>query len=255
LVTVKVYVPGVAAEPPTDFVGVTLNSRFVGESAPFETTVAAAPVKVVPLTVLVSVTVGCAAVVAVSSVVSKPDPVTVSVVAPLPSLREAGAIGPTEAIDGSAYTVKAFATVFDVPLSSVSVTLYVPGATELVDEKFAVAVVVLVASAPPLNVTPVAFVVIVTLPPSCAKPVPENANVPDAPAPKEVPAVCEPPPAVVLTAVTAVRVGAVVAPAVDATANGKAAAINKAPAARAFTPCRGIRRKVFTRNPSFVVFI
>jgi hypothetical protein len=52
-----------------------------------------------------------------------------------------------------------------------------------------------------------------------------------------------------------VSVGGVVALALDATANGNAAAINKAPAARAFTPCRGIRRKVFTRNPSFVVFI
>jgi hypothetical protein len=125
----------------------------------------------------------------------------------------------------------------------------------VVDEKFAVPFVEDVPSDALLKVTPVAFVVKVTTPPSWANPVPVNVKAPDAPAPKETPAVCVPPPVVVLNACTEVRVGAVAAPALDATANGNAAAINKAPAARAFTPCRGIRRKVFTRNPSFVVFI
>jgi hypothetical protein len=93
------------------------------------------------------------------------------------------------------------------------------------------------------NVTPAAVVVRVTVPPSYAKS-PEalpNATVAVPPAPIDVGVVA--------------NVERVVAPALDATANGKAAAINTAPAARAFTMWRGISRKVFTRNPSFVVFI
>jgi hypothetical protein len=79
----------------------------------------------VPFTVLVIETLGTVdeSVAPASAAFSNPEPETVTEVAPLPSLRVAGTIGDVAAIAGSAKTVKAFATVFDVPLSSVNVTL------------------------------------------------------------------------------------------------------------------------------------
>jgi hypothetical protein len=202
----------------------------------------------VPLTSLTAVTTGAVE-------FSKPEPVMVSTTAVFPDVSAIDG-WLSEVTVGAEFTVKALANV-DVPASSVIVRLYEPGTVADVEEKYADAVVEGgVASAAPVNVTPGAFVVTVTLPPSPAN-VPARKNSPDAPVPKDVPVVCVPlpsSPAVVLTDVTDVR-EVPAAPALDATANGNAAAINMAPAARAFTPCRGIRRKVFTRNPSFVIFI
>jgi hypothetical protein len=79
------------------------------------------------------------------------------------------------------------------------------------------------------------------------------STAPVAPWPKEftVDPVCG-----VKVTVAAVRtIGGAAAPAVVAAANGSAAATITAPAARALTMWRGIRRKVFIKNPSFVGFI
>jgi hypothetical protein len=88
------------------------------------------------------------------------------------------------------------------------------------------------------NVTPGAVVVKETLPPSSANvPGAEVITiVPEPPVPKYVPVVCAPLPGDVVLMVKLVEVIVAAAPAADATANGNAAAINTAPAARAFTP-------------------
>jgi hypothetical protein len=163
----------------------------------------------------------------------KPVPVRTTVVGPFPSLKVAGAI---EVIVGAAFTVKALASV-EVPLSSVTVRLYVPG---VVDEVEANVPVTLVAVSPvSVKVAPGAVEVTVTLPPSAAKVVPVTVNVPEAPSPKVFVAV---PCGENATDVT------VVAPAAVAIARGSAAAASKAPAASAFTKWRCIRRGLFMVN-------
>jgi hypothetical protein len=123
----------------------------------------------------------------------------------------------------------------EAPALSVTVKVYEPGTVADVDEKLAV--VTSVTSAAPEKVTPGAVDETVTVPPLSAKSLePVMVTVPEAPVPNQaaVP-LCEPfpwLPDVVLKLTLAI----VVAPAADPNANGNAAAINTAPAARAFTP-------------------
>jgi hypothetical protein len=121
----------------------------------------------------------------------------------------------------------------EAPALSVTVKVYEPGTVADVDEKLAV--VTSVTSAAPEKVTPGAVDETVTVPPLSAKSLePVMVTVPEAPVPNQaaVP-LCEPFPGEVVLKLT---LAIVVAPAADPNANGNAAAINTAPAARAFTP-------------------
>jgi hypothetical protein len=121
----------------------------------------------------------------------------------------------------------------EAPALSVTVKVYEPGTVADVDEKFAV--VTSVTSAAPEKVTPGAVDETVTVPPLSAKSLePVMVTTPEPPVPNQaaVP-LCEPFPGEVVLKLT---LAIVVAPAADPNANGNAAAINTAPAARAFTP-------------------
>jgi hypothetical protein len=178
LVTVTVYVPGVAGivwwseltgvtEAVIDDVGViSVAPPPAGDATQSD----------VPSTVLVKVTTGLAEMASAT----KPPPAIVIVVAP--GLTVSGSDeGVAEVTVGSPYTVKAPAFVAVPPLS-VTVMLYEPGTVAEVDAK------VPVMSAPvvfarTVNVTPGAVVVTAVLPPSPAK-VPATSKVPEAPVPK-----------------------------------------------------------------------
>jgi hypothetical protein len=121
----------------------------------------------------------------------------------------------------------------EAPALSVTVKVYEPGTVADVDEKLAV--VTSVTSAAPEKVTPGAVDETVTVPPLSAKLLePVMVTTPEPPVPNQaaVP-LCEPFPGEVVLKLT---LAIVVAPAADPNANGNAAAINTAPAARAFTP-------------------
>jgi hypothetical protein len=139
---------------------------------------------------------------------------------------------------GAGFTVKALLRVTPVgPVaSSVTVKLYTPGSVADVEVKPAVRV--LADSDEPEKTTPGALVVTDELPPSSAKfEVAVIVNTPEAPEPKYALEVCVPLSPLGLVVLKAmVAPTRLVAPATEATASGNAAAINTAPAARAFTP-------------------
>jgi hypothetical protein len=178
---------------------------------------------------------------------TKPVPVTVSNCVAVPAVNVAGE---SVATVGAGVTTSAPANGVGVTtLSSVSETVYVPGVVAAVDAKLAVPAVV-EDSMTLVKVTPGAVVERLTFPPSLTRLVPVNEIVPVAPDPmiKE--------PAVGVISVTLARAAGVPAALASvAAANGSAAASITAPAARALTMWRGIRRKVFIKNPSFVGFI
>jgi hypothetical protein len=243
LVTVTLYVPGVAELPVSEFDELMCTLSEVAlvkveepwlfgeadDTTPAVNTALLEPLaRVVPLTVLVKVT---------FAPVTKPVPVMTSVVTGIVGVESTAPVTLSDETVGAGFTVTAPANVA-TPLSSVTVRLYEPGTVADVEAKFAVAVVV-ADSAPLVKVRPGAVEVTVTFPPSLANPVPVIVTTPEAPVPNW-PA----PPG----AKDAEVIVPPAAPATPAMAIGSAAAASKAPAASAFTKWRCIRRGLFMVN-------
>jgi hypothetical protein len=218
------YAPAVAGAESTESVGVTLSTIDPAATDVTEA-VNGSPVPGAPAFVIETV-----------APVSKVPPVLVrvTVVAGEPSQIDAGLI---ELTTGAAFMLSTPGSAAEVPLSSVKVALNEPAAVVPWFVAMLAVPVVELVSTTCVNVTPVAELARLTGPPSSAKPLPVKATVPVPPAPIAAGVVVKP-----------LSVGAVSAPASVAIANGSAAAASKAPAARAFTKWRCIRRGLFMVN-------